>query len=150
MIKDKLVNSNVYEGLSENIKKGFDWLRTTDLTNIQPGKYIIDEDKVWANVQVYDTKNDADYEAHRKYTDIQYMINGNELVGVTDITNCKTIIKYDNEKDIEFLKSNAVEEYQGLNEGEFLLFYPHDAHKPSINPGRTMTVKKVVVKAALN
>ncbi len=146
MIKDKLVNANVYYGLSDNIKAGFEWLKNTDLKNIEPGKYIIDSDKVWANVQIYETKTDADYEAHRKYIDIQYMITGNELAGVTDISNCETTVEYNKDNDIEFLQNNNEEEYQKLNEGEFLLFYPHDAHKPSIDPGVCKTVKKVVVK----
>ncbi len=152
MIKDKLNNSKVYFALSENIRKGFEWLLANKefLKNIKPDRYIIDGDNVWANVQIYNTKGDADYEAHRKYVDIQYMIEGNEIVGVTDITNCTTTVEYNQEKDIEFLHSTVEEEYQELNEGEFLLFYPHDAHKPSINPGETKTVKKVVVKAAIN
>ena len=150
MIKDKLDNSRVYFSLSDNIMKGFKWLTETNLEEIKPGKYIIDGDNVWANVQIYETKHDADYEAHRKYIDIQYMIIGNEIVGVTDITNCSTTVKYDNQKDIEFLQSNVKEEYQELKEGEFLLFYPHDAHKPSINPGGKTSVKKVVVKALVN
>ena len=152
MIKDKLNNSKVYFALSENIRKGFEWLLANkeSLKNIKPDRYIIDGDNVWANVQIYNTKGDADYEAHRKYVDIQYMIEGNEIAGVTDITNCTTTVEYNQEKDIEFLHSTVEEEYQELNEGEFLLFYPHDAHKPSINPGETKTVKKVVVKAAIN
>ena len=151
MIKDKLINSGVYSGLSENIKKGFEWLNKVDLKDIEPGKYTIYEDKVWANVQIYETKPDADYEAHRKYVDIQYMIAGNERVGVTDITNCKTTVEYDPDKDIEFFQSKTnEEEYQSLNEGDFLLFYPHDAHKPSISPNEVKIVKKVVVKAAVD
>ncbi len=149
MIKDKLVNADVYYGLSNNIKTGFEWLKTTDLKSIEPGKYIINDGKVWANVQIYDTKTDADYEAHRKYIDIQYMITGNELIGVTDISNCETTVEYDSNKDIEFFQNRVEEEYQKLDEGDFLLFYPHDAHKPSINSGGCKTVKKVVVKVAL-
>ena len=78
------------------------------------------------------------------------MIMGNELVGVTDISNCETTVEYKKDNDIEFLQNNSEEEYQELNEGDFLLFYPHDAHKPSIDPGESKTVKKVVVKAAVD
>ena len=150
MIKDRLVNSQVYESLSENIKKGFQWLRETNLKEIEPGKYVIDGENLWANVQIYETKPDADYEAHKKYIDIQYMISGNELVGVRDLSDCVSAIAYNRDNDIEFLHAKTEEEFQELNEGKFLLFYPHDAHKPSINPGETKTVKKVVVKALFN
>lgn len=149
MIKDKLVNAKMYYSLSENIKNGFEWLSSTDLDNIADGKYYIDGDKLYANIQTYETKEDANYEAHRKYIDIQYIIKGKEYIGVTDINNCKTCEIYDAEKDIEFFKCNDASPYQLLKEGDFILLYPHDAHKPSINPEVKQTVKKVVVKALI-
>ena len=33
MIKDKLENAKIYYSLSENIKKGIEWLQNTDLKN---------------------------------------------------------------------------------------------------------------------
>ena len=149
MIKDKLTNAETYYGLSEGIKLGFEWLKSQDLENITPGKYYIEGEKIYANIQEYETKDDADYEAHRKYADIQYMIKGREFAGAVDINKCKPCTEYDGEKDIEFLKYAGEEFYQVLNEGEFLIFYPQDAHKPSINPGHKQLVKKVVVKVRL-
>ena len=149
MIKDKLINAKTYYSLSENIKKGFEWLNSADLDNINDGKYYIDGDKLYANVQTYETKEDADYEAHRKYIDIQYIVRGRECIGVTDIGNCVSCKQYNPEKDIEFFTCNETSQYQLLQEGEFMLLYPHDAHKPSINPNEKQTVKKVVVKALI-
>ena len=150
MIKDSLKNAGIYFSLSENLKKGLEWLKAQDLVNIDCGRYEIDSDAVWANVQEYETKDDANFEAHRKYIDIQYMIKGEELVGVIDLVNCKTCIEYDNEKDLEFFETKAKFQYQELREGDFLIFYPHDAHKPSIAFGAKSMVKKVVVKVAVD
>ncbi|MBE7703700.1 MAG: DUF386 domain-containing protein [Cyanobacteria bacterium SIG28] len=150
MIKDSLKNAGIYFSLSENLKKGLEWLKAQDLVNIACGRYEIDSDAVWANVQEYETKDDANFEAHRKYIDIQYMIKGEELVGVIDLVNCKTCIEYDNEKDLEFFETKAKFQYQELREGDFLIFYPHDAHKPSIAFGAKSMVKKVVVKVAVD
>lgn len=149
MIKDKLENAKIYYNLSENIKIGFEWLQKTDLKNIPDGKYEILGQHVYASVQTYDTKSDANYEAHRNYIDIQYMITGAEKVGVTDLSNCKVCIPYDSERDLEFYNINTAEEYLELDEGQFLLLYPHDAHKPSISKAEQTTVKKVVVKVAV-
>jgi YhcH/YjgK/YiaL family protein len=77
------------------------------------------------------------------------MIKGKEKIGVTDLTNCTTCVEYDSEKDLEFYEINCKEEYLNLNENEFLIFYPHDAHKPSISIEKPSTVKKVVVKVAV-
>ena len=80
MIKDKLLNSSAYYNLSERIKIGLFWLENTDLKNIADGKYLIDGDNVYASVQTYDTKDDVKYESHRRYIDIQYMIDGEEKI----------------------------------------------------------------------
>ena len=149
MIKDYLKNASTYYNLSENLKTGFRWLETTDLKNIKDGKYEIDGSKVYASVQTYETKENADYESHRNYIDIQYMIDGCEKIGVTDINNCSIHIDYDKERDLEFYNINCEEEYLELNEGQFVVLFPHDSHKPSITKACRRTVKKVVVKVAI-
>lgn len=149
MIKDKLKNARIYYNLSENLKKGLMWLEKTDLENISDGKYEIEGEFIFASVQTYETKTDANYESHRKYIDIQYMINGAEKIGVTDINNCISNIPYDKEKDLEFYNINCEEEFLELSKGVFLILYPHDAHKPSISITEKSKVKKVVVKVAI-
>ena len=149
MIKDKLENANTYYGISENFKKGLEWLQNNDLKTLPEGKHIIDSDNVYANIQSYNTKDDAPYEAHRKYADIQLMINGSEKIGITDYSACNVIEMYDSEKDIEFLSYNKEDFYIKIQEGEFLILFPQDAHKPSINSGKKQSVKKVVVKIKL-
>ena len=149
MIKDKLINAKNYYNLSNNMQKGLAWLENTDLNNIEDGKYEIDGDNVYASVQTYETKENAKYESHRKYIDIQCMIKGKEKIGVTDLSNCKTCIEYDSDRDLEFYDINCNEEYLNLNENDFLIFYPQDAHKPSISIEKPSKVKKVVVKVAV-
>ena len=149
MIKDKLYNAEAYYRLSDNLKIGFEWLKNTDLEKIEDGKYLIDGEKVYANVQTYETKETALYESHRNYIDIQYMVDGIEKIGVTDYKNCVTEEAYDEKRDIEFLNFEGEEEYYSLKEGEFVVFYPQDAHKPSINYDGKRVVKKVVVKVAI-
>ena len=149
MIKYYLKNAKIYYNLSENLKKGFEWLEKTNLKKLSDGKYEIEGNQVYASVQTYETKDDANYESHRKYIDIQYMINGVEKVGVTDLANCKTCIEYDNERDLEFYTINSDEEYIELAEGQFIVLYPNDAHKPSITKNKKSTVKKIVVKVAV-
>lgn len=146
MIKDKLKNSKTYEALG--LKKGFEWLKKQDLENMECKKYIIDEN-LYANVQEYYTKDDAKYEAHKNYLDIQYMIKGQESIGVTNLDNCTVCVDYDEEKDIEFLDCNVEEEYVSLEEGQFVILYPQDAHKPSIDYKGKQFVKKVVVKVKI-
>ena len=149
MIKDKLENAKTYYGISENLKKGFEWLAAQDLQNIKTGKYYISGENIYANVQEYETKADSKYEAHRKYADIQYIIKGKELVGICNYNSCETITPYDSENDVEFLGCKTKETWQSLEEGEFLVLFPQDAHKPCISPKDEKTcVKKIVVKVS--
>lgn len=149
MIKDKLTNANTYYNLSARIQQAFEWLKSNDLLNMPDGKHIIDGEHIFANVQTYSTKDEAPYEGHRKYADIQYMIKGYERIGVTDYKNCSTIEEYDAEKDIEFLKNTSDDTYQILEEDNFLIFYPQDAHQPALNPNKKLNVKKVIVKVEI-
>ena len=149
MIRDKIKNAKIYYNLSENLKLGLNWLENTDLDSLKDGKYIINGNSIYASVQTYETKTDANYESHRKYIDIQYIIDGEEKIGVTDLSNCKTCIEYDEERDLEFYKINTKEEFIELKDNYFVIFYPHDAHKPSISIAKPNKVKKVVVKVAI-
>ena len=150
MIKDKLKYANNYYNISEKLKAGFEWLKSNNLGEIENGKYLIGEGGMYVNVESYDTKSDANYEAHRKYIDIQYMIKGVEYIGVTDISECGVVEEYDEKRDIEFMSKSGNDDYQTLNSGEFAVFFPNDAHKPSISPLRQIHVKKAVVKVPVN
>lgn len=149
MIKDKLEHSSSYYGISDSLRKGFEWLKNNDMLNMPDGRYLIEDEKIFANVQSYDTKDNAPYEGHRKYIDIQYMIKGSEKIGVTDYSNCSTVEPYDSTKDIEFLKNNMQDKYQILEEGEFLVFFPQDAHQPALDLDKKLFVKKVIVKVTI-
>lgn len=144
MIKDNIDNARIYMNLSESIKIGLNWIINNDLDKLEDGKYIINDD-LYANIQTYKTKDDALFEAHRDYIDIQYMISGNEKCGVCNYKLCNTAVEYNKEKDIEFLSSNETD-YYSLKEREFFIFFPNDAHKPSIKDVESEIVKKVVVK----
>ena len=145
MIKDSIERAKSYYNISDNLAKGFEWIKNNDLVNLDDGKYII-SDSLYANVQTYNTKDDAPYEAHRQYIDIQYMSHGEELSGVTDYANCSTVIEYDINKDIEFLKNNSEDALYKIKTGEFFVFFPHDAHKPALKVNESLKVKKVIVK----
>ena len=148
MIKDDIKRAETYYNISENLKIGFEWIKNNDLKNMPDGRYEI-SDKIYANLQSYLTKNDAPYEAHRDYIDIQYMVTGEELSGRVDYSDCITKEEYNKEKDIEFMECNTKEEFFKIKEGEFFVFFPHDAHKPALKINQNKQVKKVIVKVGV-
>lgn len=146
MIFDKLDNRDFYSSLSPKIKAAFDFITSTDWKNLSPGRYEHNEE-IFGNLQEYETKNpeDAQFEVHRDYIDIQYVISGVEDMEFGNLDNFRVLTEYDKEKDLAFgeCPSSSVT----VPEGYFTLFTPKDAHKPSLNvSGETKKVKKVIVK----
>ena len=134
MIKDKL-NKKVVDGL--------EFLAKTDFSRLEDGRHVIN-DYMYVNVETYQTKEDALFEAHRDYIDIQYIISGEEKIGVTKYSDCTENTPYDKERDIEFL--NGEGEFYPMKTGDYMILYPTDAHKPSISLNEKATVRKAVVK----
>lgn len=151
MIFDRLKNASQYNILGEKIKKGFDFLINTDLKSLPSGKYEIDGDKIFANVQTLTTKpkEDKKWEVHKKYIDIQYVIKGREKMGYGILEDFKKVANpYDNKKDIEFLDGEKFN-YIDVNEGDFVIFYPNDVHAPMLSVESNEEIKKVIVKIAI-
>jgi hypothetical protein len=75
--------------------KAFNFLKSNDLPGLEIKRYDIDGDNLFAPVSEYMTKNeeDAKYEAHQKYIDIQYVVSGKELIGVAPISKRKDTIE---------------------------------------------------------
>lgn len=137
MIKDKIKNAYLYYNLHPKFKEAFEKILNNNLER--------DEDKLYFNLDKYETKKEGKFEAHRKYIDIQYIVKGEEKIGLSNIDDCQTLIEYNKEKDIEFLTSKK-EDYMSLSEGEFMIFYPTDAHKPCLTNTKVMAIEKIVAK----
>ena len=103
-IFDSIENAQLYHPLSEKIKDAFDFIKSTDWKNLTPGKYVYNEN-IYGNLQEYETKRpqDAEFEVHRDYYDIQYVISGEEVMGFGSLDDFKVTKEYDKEKDVHSL-----------------------------------------------
>ena len=148
MILDTLENYQLYNAINERIAKGFDFLRTTDLDSLPSGKHDIEGDTIFALVQEYQTKplNECKLESHKKYIDIQYVIRGEEMMGVTTQNNQK-IIEVNEEKDYTFYEGNT--SLVLVSKGMFTIFFPDDLHQPCVQTESAAEVKKVVIKVMI-
>ncbi len=146
MIIDKLENAHLYYSLGKNIEKGLKYLQSTNLLLTEEGKHIIDEERVYANVQSGLTKDPevTPWEIHKIYTDIQYVIKGAEIMGWANVEKFNITEEYSEEKDVAF--GNANGDYVTVLQGYFVIFTPEDAHKPMLQIENPQYVKKVIVK----
>lgn len=147
MIIDTLENASRYHALSNSITKAFDYLCNTDLKNITPGKYEIDGDNLFVIVQEYETLDAANeqMEAHKKYIDVQYMIDGAEQVGHAILKDQVPSTAYDEAADF-MLFSEPPSFFSKLDTGMFMIFLPTDLHMPCIKINEPAIVKKAVIK----
>jgi YhcH/YjgK/YiaL family protein len=150
MIFDKIENSHLYEGISERIKKSFDYIKQTDLKTIKPGKYEIDGENIFALISEYKTKSEQEgkLEAHRKYIDVQYVISGEEQMGYVPLNGQQILEPYKEENDIVFFTGDK--SFTKVSEGMFAIFFPEDVHMPGISTGKISDVKKLVIKVRIN
>ena len=127
--------------------KAFRFLGDADLENFPKGRFEIDGNDLYASFDEYITKNEEDtkLEAHRIYADIQYIISGKEMIGISPLSSCSETVSYDPGKDICFLKSNN-ETPLKASPDRYFIFFPSDAHRPCLKDKENETVKKVVVK----
>ena len=151
MIYDRLSNCEQYFILGEKFKKAFDFLKNTNLKNLEDGSYEILGKEIYANVQSLKTKpiEEKKWEVHRKYIDIQYVIKGKEKMGYGILEDFSEITNpYDNEKDVEFLDGKDFN-FVNVKEGDFVIFYPNDVHAPMLAYDKPTEIKKVIVKIAI-
>ena len=134
--------------INKGFKKAFEFLVQNDIANMADGKHVIDGDNIFvsiSNSQGKGVKN-SKLEAHRKYIDIQYLVSGKELIGIKKTPDCKHVLTdYDPKKDIIFYK-DVPDKFLKLKPGEFVVFFPDDAHAPLA--GKT-EVRKAVVKVSV-
>lgn len=152
MIFDRIERTSYYRGLSPRIAAALDYCRSTDFAKVAPGRHEIDGPRLSAIVQRYRTKplSQAVWEAHRKYIDVQYVVDGAERMGYLPLTAGLSVKQpYDPQTDAAFYA--AWGDLLEVHAGCFTVFFPHDVHAPSLvaTIGEPSEVLKVVVKVAV-
>ena len=134
------------------ISQSIDYVRENINIDSSAGKYDIAGDNAW--VMVFDTTTRAIAEAlpeyHDKYLDVQIVLSGQEGMAFslkpphTEMVENKLA-----DNDIAFIKTPVDESIIIMNEGDFIIFYPGEVHKPlCMLNGRQAAVKKAVIKIA--
>jgi len=149
MIFDNIKNCKMYYGVNPKFEKAFEFIKKTVEENAEVGKYEIDGKEIYAFVQSYDSKlkEKSAFEGHKNYIDIQYIMEGREMMGSVDVSKAIANGEYNSEKDVTFYKESDVASYCVAEKGDFCIFYPYDIHSPGMAYNNVSSkVKKIVVK----
>lgn len=148
MVIDRLENLERYVSLHPLFPQISHFIKEHDLLSLTPGRVILQEDKLWVNVDQAAPKKrqEALLEAHRKFIDIQIPLTATEEMGYTPLAHCTAeAVPYDEERDIVFF-SSPVETYLSVSPGMFTIFFPEDGHAPAITE---QGVRKLIFKISL-
>ncbi|MCK8816726.1 YhcH/YjgK/YiaL family protein [Natroniella sulfidigena] len=145
MIIDSLENVTDYN-ITERLEQAFVYLEENDFKELEDSKYEVDGEEIFAIVDSYQpkAKEDGFWEGHRQYIDIQYLVEGTELIGYSNLERMN-FQKYDADKDLAVFEGEG--DFLTLEAGDFMLLRPQDIHMPGIAVNDdTQRVKKVIVK----
>ena len=148
MILARLEQADRYFDLHPDFPAAIAFLRGRPLADLPQGRIEI-TGTVYATVSRSPARqrSEARLEAHRKHIDIQFVISGVEEMGWKARGRCqRPHDQYDAGKDIEFF-ADVPDSYITVHPGEFVIFFPDDAHAPLIGAG---VVHKVVIKVPLS
>ena len=139
--------------LTPNMKTAIAFLVESGQDALPTGRHVIAGDRVYAEVQAYDTiEGDIEeLEGHRRYLDIQYVAEGEEIIGWASIDQVEETTPYDRADDyvLANVESSRVTRVQ-LTTGQLAIMFPTDLHAPRRAVGSSSPVRKLVVKVALN
>ncbi len=147
MIFSNLPNSHRYAALHPLFPRAFEYIRNTNLISLAPGCYPIVGDDLLAIVEYAHgrKRSEAKLESHRRYIDIQLVLEGTDEMGWKALADChKPVSDYSPEKDIRFF-DDIPDTWIATPPGAFCIFFPDDAHAPLVSDGQ---IRKVVFKIA--
>lgn len=146
MIYDKISNMKNYEGYSK-IYEALSFLARLGNGELpEPGTELV-KGESFCNPVEFTTKPEKEckFEAHRKYIDLHYIVEGVECIATADVKALEVVSPFDETKDAGFYEGKEDGRYY-LRSGDFMVCYPSDAHKVGMMEQAPGAVKKVVVK----
>ena len=135
--KDIMRYASVLPGLEEAVEQ------VNALTSYEAKTYPLSDGNRFF-VAVGTTKAPDFAEAHRQYLDIQYIVEGKEVMGWADLAACQPEGEFSEEKDVGMYSGDF--EYITIPEGICYVAFPEDAHMPGRHLDVPNDFVKVVVK----
>lgn len=146
MIYDTLSNAKLYAGISDAMAVAMEVLQTTDFAAVAPGSYQV-RDGVYYNVMEPTLRKveEGGWECHRKYIDVQYVLVEGEQILYCPLEDVEWS-EYHEEGDYALAPLKGSYISLPMHPNTFAVFFPGDAHAPTLALDEVKQVKKVVIK----
>ena len=147
MITGKITDAEKYYSVHKDFCAAFDVLRTLSKESANGlqkiGGFTVNVTEPTKADVTADGKQKP-LEAHKKYIDLHYIIDGEEGFLFGDVGTLDVTVPYHEDGDYLLLSGEAGRIF--LRTGDFCITFPEDAHAPAMLYGEDPTVKRCVVK----
>lgn len=132
----------------QGIQKALDFLKDHDFTTMEPGRFELQGDDIFATLMDASTKPKEEVrpESHKEYIDVQYVVSGTEKLGFVNDTGKYQPVEHPEGSDVYFYGEVDKESFVVSTPGCFSIFFPEDIHRPCVCEGQPENIRKVVVK----
>ncbi|MCQ2771031.1 MAG: YhcH/YjgK/YiaL family protein [Clostridia bacterium] len=135
-----------YETL-RRVQEALNLIYSGEIDNFEVGKHTIN-DYMYVNSQEYQSKTEAAFESHKKYIDIQYVKEGEEIINIAPASELIVDKEYNEAKDVTL--GTVKESYKVVvGPKQYRILYPEEAHQPGMAVTTPAPVKKVIIKVLI-
>ena len=149
MILDTLSNIDRYASLHPLFPQAITFISSTDLNVLSVGIHPIIGEQLLVIVEEAQgrSRTEAQLECHRKYIDIQLVLEGTDEMGWKPLADCQQPVSdYSAAKDIQFF-TDAADAWVSTPANAYCIFFPEDAHAPLVSTGK---IRKLIFKIAVS
>lgn len=147
MIQDIFDCAGLYAGACRGLIRAVDFARRLS-PETPTGRIELQGEDLYAIISTYTTKapEELNFEAHRRYIDVQILLSGQERIDVTQRSDLRILQPYAENTDVMFYAAPSEFTSVFLEPGQFVVLFPQDVHKPCLSVNYPMENRKLVVK----
>ncbi|MDD4311574.1 MAG: YhcH/YjgK/YiaL family protein [Eubacteriales bacterium] len=153
MVIDRIDHAAQYYALGKGIETVLRWFATYEDEGLAlPAKTVLDGERIFINGVNYtsEAKPQGQLEAHHKYIDVMYVVEGEERFFYKPIAEVtKIAMPYDAEKECALAEIDADAAQHRFSAGHFLIFFPQDGHLAAQLWDQPAKVRKFIAKVAV-
>ena len=145
MIVCPLKDIGRYASVIPHLQEAQDFL--SKLQDLTPAEYPLPHGKVKIQQGTTHILDNTKIEAHRKYLDIQVVLQGQEMFGWAPLDTVQEIVPFDKDKDLGFYTGETIPVM--VTAGNCYVLYPEDGHAPCSHLDTPTDYVKALVKLEL-
>lgn len=144
MISDKKEAMKTYADIIPELAEIYEYIKSMDFSDIPSGMSKVN-DEINVVKLSYNTKSYEERfcEVHEKNIDLHYIVSGMEKIGIQDREESH-VMEYVEEHD--YAEAKAELNLFQVDEGKFMILFPHEVHCTGIMKEDINTVDKLVFK----